>query len=394
MSKRALFVTIGLLMMVSLVAACAAPAPAAPTTAPTAPLAATSVPAANSAPAAVAPSTKVSLDMTAAKVRYGSITGIAYPTFIAAQEKGFFTKENLTVEVNMFNGSGPVTDAIAAGNIDIGNTTPSSGLLASVKGAKVIQVSGHEATFIDKSGKSWEAAYLIVRSGEGIQKLADLKGKKVAINDIGSLYNYTLRAQMLALKIDPDKDMTIVPVPFSQMPAALMQKQVDAAIVNADGYIQAQSLGKVDVIATHTSLEGDDFSLSSSMGVNTDYLQKNPDVVVRFLRALIESRQWLQNDVEKNNGQGIIDIVMKSMKYSKEKATSLYDTRAAYYGKDLDFANLLDIPVRLMNRQYEILKANNLIKSDVPDDYNKAVDIKYLKEAFASLGIKWDDSKH
>lgn len=289
-------------------------------------------------PPTATPAGKQILDTTPAKIRYGGVTGVAMPTFIVAEEQGFFAKENLTIEKNFVSGTSPINDALAGGNLDMGLTNPIASVLASVKGAKMIMVSGFENTFIDKTGKAWESTYVVVRSGEGIQHLTDLKRKKVAVSDLGSYHNYALRAQMLASNIDPDKEMTIVPVPLQQMPGALMQKLVDAVILNADGYYQVQKLGKVDVIATHTSLVKLDIDLSAAIAVSTDFLQKSPDVIVRFLRAFIQARQWMAEDVAKNDGKSLIDLVGKSMKDSPEQVKAFYETRGGYYGKEWTFS--------------------------------------------------------
>ena len=352
----------------------------------------TSTPAPVAAPTA-APATKSSLDMTPATIHLG-ITNITYPTLITAQEMEFFTKENLTVKTDSFGGGGLINEALAAGHLDMGITTPTSAALATVKGVKAIMISGFENTFIDKSGKSWEAIYAVVRGGEGIQNLSDLKGKKVAVADISSFYNIALRARMSALKIDPDKELTIVPVPYAQMPGALMQKLVDAVLIPADGYLQVQKLGKVEAIATHTSLMNVSMDLTSAVSVSAGFLQKQPDQVVRFLRALVRARQWMAEDVARNDGKNLIDLVAKSMKFSPEQAKTLYDTRAGYYGKELDFVNLLDIPTQSIARDFELLKAGGSIKQDTPTSYEQVVDIRPLKQAYESLGLQWDASKH
>lgn len=343
---------------------------------------------------AVPTATKPALDTTPAKIRFGYVTGVALPTLIIAEDQGFLAKENLSLEKNAFNGTGPVSDALAAGNLDLGNTAPGPSILATVKGAKTIMVSGFENTFVDKTGKSWEAVYVIVRSGEGIRTLTDLKGKKVAVSDLGSNYNYALRARMYEKQIDPDKDLTIVPIPYAQMPSALMQKLVDATLMSADGYLQVQKLGKVEVIATHTTLMNLDMDLSGAIAVNTDFVQRNPDAVVRFLRAFLQARRWMAEDIAKNDGKNLIDLVGKSMKYSPEQAKNLYETRGGYYGKDLEFVNVLDVPVRVVNRQFEVLKLNGLIKPEVSASYEQVVNIRLLKQAYDSLGIPWDESKH
>lgn len=342
----------------------------------------------------VAPSANPTPDMIPAKIRLGDVTSVALPTLIVANGQGFFAKEKIAVELFGFNGTGPITDALAAGNLDIGVTSPAPSILATIKGAKTIMVSAYENSFIEKTGKAWEPIYVVVRAGEGIQKLTDLQGKSVAVGDIGSYSNFALRANMLENKIDPDKDMVIVPIPYAQQPGALMQKQVDAIVTNTDGYLQTQKSGKVEVIGTHTSLLNLDLDASSTVGVNTDFLHDKPDVVVRFLRAFLQARQWMAEDVAKNDGKNMMDIVAKAMKYTPEQAQSFYQMRAGYYGKELDRVNLLDIPTRSINRYFDVLIANGYIQSDTPVDYLKVVDLGPLKQAYSSLGLVWDESKH
>lgn len=333
------------------------------------------------------------LDMTPTTVRFGYITGIAFPTFIVAEDLGFFKSEGITIEKVFLNGSGAVSEALAAGNIDMGNTAPTANVLATSRGARTVAVCGYEYTFTDKSGKSWEAVYVVVRSGEGIRTLDDLKGKRIAVNDYGSTYNYLLREYFLKAGSNPDKDVTIMAMPFSQMAGALVQKQVDAIIAVADGYAQARQRIPVDVIGTHTSLEGLDVGLSSMIGVSTNYLEKNPDVVVRFLRAMLKARLHMNESIAAGRTD-IKDVIAKNMKYTPERSDFFWETRGAYYGKELEYVNLLDIPRRLIARQYEVLKAVNLVRQDNPGDYDKAVNIQPLRRAYDSLGLKWNESRH
>lgn len=333
------------------------------------------------------------LDTKPVTVRFGYISGIAFPTFIVAEDLGYFKNEGITIEKVFLNGSGAVSEALAAGNIDMGNTAPTTSVLAASKGARTLGVSGYEYTFTDKAGKSWEAVSVVVRSGEGIRNLDDLKGKRVAVNDYGSIYNYLLREHFLKKGDNPDRDLTILAMPFSQMAGALVQKQVDAVITVADGLAQAKQRMPVDVIGTHTSMEKLDVGLSSMIGVSTAYLQKNPDVVVRFLRAMLKARLYMNESIAAGKTE-IKEVVAKNMKFTPQRSDFFWETRGSYYGKELDYVNLLDVPKRLIARQFEILKAVNLVKPDIDTDYAKVVDIRPLRRAYESLGLPWDESKH
>jgi NitT/TauT family transport system substrate-binding protein len=332
------------------------------------------------------------IDTKPATVRFGYITGLAFPTFIVAEERGYFKKENLTVEKTFLSGATVVSEALAAGNLDLGNSSPMSSILTTVKGGKTVMVSGYEATFTDKSGKPWEGVYIIARAGEGIKSLKDLVGKRIAVNDIGSTYDYFVRANYLEMGINPGKDVTIIGMPFGQMAGALVSKQVDAAVSGADGYALAKSRVPVDVIGNQTSLEKRDIGLTSVIGVNNDYLRQHPDVVVRFIRAFLQARLWM-NEMAAKNDPALLETISKAMKYTPERAEFFWNTRGGWYGKDLAFMNLLDVPKRLVDRQVEVLQAVNVIKPD-PVAYDRVVDIGPLRRAYESLGLKWDDGKH
>lgn len=327
------------------------------------------------------------------KIRFGNTAGIAFPTIIIAEEKGLLKKENLELETVSVAGSGAIAEALASNNIDIGNAAPTTAILAMAKGAKMKLVSAFEYTFVDKSGHQWEATLVAVRQGEGIKTLKDLRGKRIAVNDIGSIYTYMLRDQFKQLGMDPKKDLVLVPIPFNQMAGALIQKQVDAAVAISDAIYQMRERIPVDIIGSHTSLEGSDISLTSTIGVSAELLSKKPEVVVRFLRALLQARQWMSKAVADNNPE-LLEIVARTMKYSPERAKIFWESRGGYYGKETPFVNSLDFPERLVKRQVEILESAELLPASKSYAYADFVDISYLRKAYDSLGMTWDAAKH
>ncbi len=327
------------------------------------------------------------------KIRFGTSAGVAYPTMIIAEEKGFFRKENLEVETTFLAGSGGVAEALASGNLDLGNAAPTTSVLAMSKGARLVMLAGLENTFTDKSGRTWEAVYVVSRSGENIKAIPDLKGKRVAVNDLGSNYNFMMMDQLRQKGMDPRKDVTIVAIPFSQMAGALVQKQVDVIVGTYDAVYQARQRMPVDVIGSHTSLEGLDMGLTSTVSASTEYLKKEPEAPVRFLRALLQARQWLEKAVAANDPEAI-EIVGRVMKYAPERAKTFWEARGGYYGYDAPFVNTLDIPERLVRRQVEILKSAQLLPADKSYAYADFVNLAYLRKAYDELGMKWDAAKH
>lgn len=343
--------------------------------------------AAAAAPAALAQAGKP------AKIRFGTSAGVAYPTMIIAQEKGFFAKENLEVETVYLAGSGGVAEALASNNLELGNAAPTTMVLATTKGARLIMIAGLEYTFTDKSGRTWEAVYVATRAGENLKSIADLKGKRVAVNDLGSNYNFMMMDQFRQRGIDPRKDVTIVAIPFSQMAGALVQKQVDAIVGTYDAVYQARQRMPLDLIGSHTTIEGLDMGLTSTVSASAEFLKKDPEATVRFLRALLQARQWLDKAVATNDPEAI-ETVARVMKYAPERAKTFWEARGGYYGYDAPFVNTLDIPERLVKRQVEILKSGQLLPADKQYAYADYVNLSYLRKAYEELGLKWDASKH
>ena len=343
--------------------------------------------------AGAAPAGAQQLDMTPMKLHLAGSAGIAYVTLIAAQSQGFLKKENLEVDYTTLPGSAAIAEALGANNVDVGVTSLATSVLATMKGVRQTMVAGLEQTFTDATGRSWDATMIVVRPNEGIKKISDFKGKRIAINDIGSVYNFMLRAQLLKEGLDPDKDLTILPLPFPQMAGALLQKEVDVIVVSIDGYYQAKLRAPVEVIGTHSTLEGVQVSLTSNVGVSNKLLQSKPDVVVRFLRALLQARLWL-NEAVKTKPEEVKAMIAKEMNYSPDRVTQFYETRAGWYGRELEYVNLMDTPVQLIERNIEILKAAKLAKPDASSDYAVYVDIKPLMRAYSTLGLNWDPAKH
>src|SRR5206468_3251632 len=64
-----------------------------------------------------------------------------------------------------------------------------------------------------------------------ITSIADLKGKKIGVSSVGSSSDIATRAALKKLGLDPDKDVTIVPVgSAAQRTAAMLSGAIDAGV--------------------------------------------------------------------------------------------------------------------------------------------------------------------
>ncbi|MBN8921427.1 MAG: ABC transporter substrate-binding protein, partial [Rhizobiales bacterium] len=126
-----------------------------------------------------------------------------------------------------FRGTTPAIQALAAQELDIASQSPSSFALA-VQNAKVdIKIVGD--TFQD-NGKTHYASPFMVLKDSGINKIEDLKGKRIASNAIGSASDTGMR-RMLARHGIGEKDFNTIETAFGNMPAMLLSKKVDMIVV-------------------------------------------------------------------------------------------------------------------------------------------------------------------
>jgi len=156
-------------------------------------------------------------------LKIGWVFAMANAPAVIAEQKRFFTEEGLNVEIKSF-GDGPVLQqALAAGELDV----------AYVGAPPVYQwfSRGLDSRILAKVNYGQAA---IISSGSGpIKWVSDLRGKRLASVAKGSGMDVLLRGFVLKEqgKLDPEKDLNILPMPPGNMNAALDRNVVDAAFL-------------------------------------------------------------------------------------------------------------------------------------------------------------------
>lgn len=167
-------------------------------------------------------------EMETLKVGYIPILGFA-PYFVA-QESGYFEEQGLNVEMELFRSGDPMIAPLSQGQLDVGGGETGPALFNAVNlGLDVKVVSALAA-----QPEGYGAVPLLVRtelseSGE-VTTIADLAGKKVAVNIERGTAEYLL-AKALEQNGLTLEDVELVSLPFPEMPVALANAAVDAAIL-------------------------------------------------------------------------------------------------------------------------------------------------------------------
>jgi ABC-type nitrate/sulfonate/bicarbonate transport system substrate-binding protein len=228
------------------------------------------------------------------------IVGVAVPTLADLPlyfgvDKGFYKTQNLEV-VQVFFRSGPtVAQALVAGSIQF-STGFGSGTRAAMLGAPIKGIMG----FQNKS-----PMVLYGRPESGIRSGFDLKRKRIAVTGVGGTTDYAVRTIVKHYNLDPNKDVSVVPVGSDSVFPVLEQGSVDAAVLWPPATAMAEKLGMVKIQAL-----GDLLELAATGIVSSDApIEKNSQLVKRFLRASVASIRFIQEP--RHNEQVISYIVQK-----------------------------------------------------------------------------------
>jgi NitT/TauT family transport system substrate-binding protein len=213
-------------------------------------------------------------------VKIGYFPNLTHIATIVALEKGYFEEafgKDVTIETKTVANGGLFMEAMATKAIDVGTVGPGPLLNFYVKNKEYHLISGAV------NG----GAVLVAAEGSGVEKVADLDGKKVAIPVIGSTQDVMLRKALKEADLKAKTSGGTVDL-FAAAPAdtasLFIQKQVDAAATQEPwGYVlENQANGKL-------LLDWDEFawgkdSTNTVVAARADFL-KNKDLAKQYLDA-------------------------------------------------------------------------------------------------------------
>jgi NitT/TauT family transport system substrate-binding protein len=201
--------------------------------------------------------------------------------FFLGIEKGFYKNENIELTVNPGSGSGTVIKLVGNKNDDFGYADAGTLIKAVSEGVPVKMVMG-----------ILQASPMVIVSlkESGITKPGDLAGKTMA-GTPGSAPELMFPAFCKINKIDCS-GVSIIQVDIPGKVSALLAKRVQGTFVYAVTQvpmIEDQIGGPINVIRYS------DYGLnilSNGIVVNSEVIDKNPDLVHRFVRATVNSWRY------------------------------------------------------------------------------------------------------
>lgn len=147
----------------------------------------------------------------------------AFSPFVVAAAKGWYAQEGYDVSLLPVGGSNEVAIQVSAGNAEIGTASPGEALVGMQSGQLDIRY------FYDLYyANIWS---VVVPPDSPIRTLADLKGRRIGVQSMGSAGVTFGRAFASAAGLDPRTDIAFLPIGMgAQAVTSIDRGMVDAAV--------------------------------------------------------------------------------------------------------------------------------------------------------------------
>ncbi|MGH3280559.1 MAG: ABC transporter substrate-binding protein, partial [Trebonia sp.] len=163
--------------------------------------------------------------MTLGYVPYSDDASLFY-----AQDSGIFKQHGLNVKFVAQASPVAVEASMASGTEQFGFVTTPVLINLNSKGVSVKCVSSVDGS--QPSNPANDSTVLVAAKGSGVKSIKDLAGKSVGEVQLTSLNSLAVQVLAKRAGIDP-KSIHQIAIPFPQMPAALAQGRVQAAVIVA-----------------------------------------------------------------------------------------------------------------------------------------------------------------
>ncbi len=205
---------------------------------------------------------------------------------VAGIEKGYFKEEGFEIELVEFADGPTIIAAMESGSIDLGYIGP---------GAHKLAIQGRTKIFaISHFGNADE---VIVNTDKGINTIADLKGKTIAMAS-GTTSEMILDLTLTQAGLTRE-DVVLMDMDPSAIVTAFLSGSVDAAATwSPNTFTIKEQMGAKAKMLTNNETFVEVLPSIASWIVNPGYADKNADTILKFTRALYKAMDYRAANVE------------------------------------------------------------------------------------------------
>jgi NitT/TauT family transport system substrate-binding protein len=216
------------------------------------------------------------------RVAYPAPTASFLPLW-AAQDAGFFKKNNLSVEIIQVGSSTRGMAALVANQIDVLAGGGTGGVVAQLQGYTDLAIFGTNV-------HTWVFS---VYAAAPIRDSAQLRGKKMAVTRFGGTMDFAARHFLKGQGLEPGKDVVLIQIgsPADIVPA-LANGLVESGVMSVPYMFVARRLGLREL--ADLSQSGIRYA-QAALVAKRSFLKDKRDVTGQFIRALIEATHYLKS---------------------------------------------------------------------------------------------------
>ncbi|MSP38368.1 MAG: ABC transporter substrate-binding protein [Deltaproteobacteria bacterium] len=220
-------------------------------------------------------------------IRIGIISTVfGYAPVFVAKEKGFFKREGLYPEIVVISRNENIVQALVSDSLQFGNVPPNLLLTMQQQGFGEIKLI---------AGSFNGTTYSLVALAKH-KKIEDLKGgARLGMSGFTSAGTMMMKQLLKERGVIYPRDYSLISIGNGS--AGLLQGlqagQIDAALLAQPLSLIAIEQGLSNLLDAYKVLP--EYQLSA-IGVRDGWAQKNRPLVVRYLKALLSTYQWLHDN--------------------------------------------------------------------------------------------------
>jgi NitT/TauT family transport system substrate-binding protein len=219
-------------------------------------------------------------------IRIGIISTVfGYAPVFVAREKGFFKREGLYPEIIVISRNENIVQALVADSLQFGNVPPNLLLTMRQQGFSDIKLI---------AGSFNGTTYSLIALPKH-KRIEDLKGgARLGMSGITSAGTMMMKQLLKEHGVLYPRDYSLLSIGGSGgLFQALQTGQIDAALLAQPLSLIAIEQGFSNLVDAYKVLP--EYQLSA-IGVREGWAQKNRGLVVRYLKALLSTYQWLHDN--------------------------------------------------------------------------------------------------
>ena len=276
---------------------------------------------------------------------------IFYAPMYVAIEKGYFTDENIDIDLILASGADKVSAAVLSGDADIGFAGSETTIYVYNGGEK-----DYLKTFAQLTQK--DGSFLVSRKPIDSFTLEDLKGKTLIGGRKGGMPEMTLEWGLRENGIDPNYDVTIdTSVAFSAMSSAFIGGQGDFVSLFEPNALQLEKQGYGYVVASIGELGG--VVPYTAYFARDSYLKNHKDLIQQFTNAIQKGLDFVHQHSDEEVAKAILNQFPDTSLKDVTKVVSRYRQIEAW-------PTTTEFKEESFNHLQEIMQAAKELDTKVP----------------------------